>query len=71
MRDAAEPIPGRYSAAIAVMQEMHWSWSDLLAAPPDLLEEILHRRECIERWRAEREKLERSRRKTEASKHGR
>lgn len=69
MLDAPELIPGRYSAAIAIMQETGWSWPELMAAPADLVEEILHRMECIAHWRTEREKLERSRRKTEASRH--
>jgi hypothetical protein len=36
-------IPGRYPNEIAVMQEMGWSWSDLLDAPADLVDEILTR----------------------------
>lgn len=72
MLEAPELIPGRYSAAIAVMQEMRWGWQELMAAPGDLVEEILYRRERIEHWRTERERLERSRRKAkESAQHGR
>lgn len=71
MRDRAEPIPGRYSAAIAVMETMHWSWSDLCNAPADLVEEILHRMERTTHWRKERERLEASKRKAQEGKHGR
>jgi hypothetical protein len=71
MRDAREPIPGRYSGAIAVMQEMHWSWSDLNEAPADLVEEILHRQERIGYWTRERQRLETTKSENRRrSKHG-
>lgn len=59
MHDMAAPVPGRYSLAIAVMQEMRWSWSDLQTAPGDLVDEIVQRMASTARWRREREKMDR------------
>jgi hypothetical protein len=66
MQGAAVQMPGRYPGAIAVMQEMAWSWPDLCAAPHDLVEEILHRMERQAHWQREREKLDEARRKSKA-----
>lgn len=68
MQGRAVEIPGRYSGAIAVMQEMGWSWPDLCAAPVDLVEEVMHRMERTAHWQGEREKLDAAKRKAQ---HGR
>lgn len=59
MRDAALPMPGRYAAELAVMEEMSWSWRELGEAPADLVEEILVRRGARLHWERERAKLDR------------
>lgn len=56
MHDIPTAIPGRYSAEIAVMQEMRWSWPDLLAAPEDLVEEIYERVGARNHWQNEKRK---------------
>ena len=58
MRGQAVDMPGRYSAAIAIMQEMSWSWSELCAAPFDLVEEIAWRMDRRQHWQAERAKID-------------
>jgi hypothetical protein len=60
MRDAATPMPGRYSLELAVMDEMGWSWSELQAAPVDLVEEILQRRAARMHWERERARLDKA-----------
>ena len=71
MRGASVDMPGRYSGAIAVMQEMSWSWPDLCAAPADLVEEILHRMNMQMHWQHERDKLDEAKRRAQEAKHGR
>jgi hypothetical protein len=46
--------PGRYSFEIGVMKEMGWSWRDLCAAPPDLIDEIAHKAMVRSRFQDER-----------------
>ena len=50
MHDLAKPVPGRYAGMINVMEEMHWSWRDVMEAPADLVEEIGVRMEARGRW---------------------
>lgn len=54
--DLPQPDPGRYSAEIATMREMGWSWPDLCAAPPDLVEEIEFKRRVREHFAEKRRK---------------
>lgn len=66
MRDASVPMPGRYSAEIVVMQEMHWSWHDLCSAPADLVEELLTRREYRMKYEDLRKKRDEQRAENDA-----
>ena len=70
MQDASVAMPGRYANAIAVMQEMAWSWSDLCAAPADLVEEVIYRMDRQAHWQAERAKMDKAR-DAQRNKHGR
>lgn len=63
-------MPGRYPVAIAVMKEMSWSWSDLCAAPADLVEEVLHRMNRSEHWERERARMDKQR-EQQRNAHGR
>ena len=57
MLDLPSTDPGRYSVEILVMKEMGgWSWHDLCAAPPDLVEEIYHKAVTRDRMREEKRK---------------
>jgi hypothetical protein len=58
MHKAALVVPGRYSASIAVMKEMGWSWQDYDAAPADLVDEILTRMEAEGRWARTKRELD-------------
>lgn len=59
MRNAAVPMPGRYAVELAVIDETGWSWQELQAAPADLVEEMLERRQIRMRWERERARLDR------------
>lgn len=53
------PAAGRFAAEITIMQEMNWSWADLLDAPVLLVEEIAERVRARNHWmkvKAERDK---------------
>ena len=65
MHDIAEQIPGRYPVAIAVMQEMSWSWDDLANAPYDLVDEIVVRMNAEAQWRRERGKRDAQRQRAQ------
>ncbi len=41
--DGVVSAPSRYGALIGVMREMHWSWSDLMNTPADLVDEVIER----------------------------
>lgn len=58
MQDVGASVPGRYSAAIAVMKEMAWSWADLCNAPADLVDEIGTRMTAQAHWQERREKFD-------------
>jgi hypothetical protein len=58
MQDVSAPIPGRYAAAIGIMEAMHWSWSDLCNAPHDLIDEIAIRLSAKSTWQDRREKMD-------------
>lgn len=49
-------MPGQFGAEIAVMQEMAWSWPDLMAAPLDLVGEILERVRARSHWQRIKQK---------------
>ena len=49
---------GRYGFEIGVMKYMGWSWPDLQAAPPDVVEEIALRMQAENTWRRERQKMD-------------
>jgi hypothetical protein len=59
MQDQVTPLASRYGMEIAVMKEMTWSWSDLQAAPLDLVEELAVRLAEREKWTAKRQQLDR------------
>lgn len=58
MRKVATPMPGRYAVELAVIEETGWSWQELQAAPADLVEEILVRRDRRMHWESERNRLD-------------
>lgn len=51
--------PGRYWQQIAIMKEMHWSWSDLENSPADLVEEVLMHIISERRWESKRADMDR------------
>lgn len=51
----------RYEMEYAVMAEMHCSYTDVLAMPEDLIEEILVRREARLHWEAQKRELDKER----------
>jgi hypothetical protein len=48
------------------MKEMGWSWRDLCAAPPDLLDEIEHKMATRERFLAEKRRKDEQLQKAKA-----
>lgn len=62
-------VAGEFAGDIAVMQEMHWSWSDLLAAPINLVEEIAERIQARNHWQRVKSKQEEAKIRSK-SKHG-
>lgn len=58
MQNVSAPIPGRYAAAIGIMEAMQWSWDDLCNAPHDLIDEIAIRLSAKATWQTAREKLD-------------
>jgi len=46
----AATVNGRYGNAIAVMERMGWSWTELCTAPGDLVEELETRLAAEQRW---------------------
>lgn len=50
------PVQTRYGAEVTVMQEMHWSYESLLAAPADMVDEILEIVRAKRKWERERQK---------------
>ncbi len=58
-RGGVVSAPSRYGALIAVMRDMHWSWSDLMGAPADLVEEVIERIRAQAHWSAEKAELDR------------
>ena len=57
MQDASEATPTRYGILIAIMREYHWSWTDVLNAPADLIEELAFRIGAEMHWRDEKRKF--------------
>lgn len=57
MRGKALSVRTRYGGAIAIMQEMNWSWSEFLEAPHDLVEEIWIRLQARTHWQNEKDKF--------------
>lgn len=66
MLDLPASDPGRYSFEIGVMKEMGWSWQELCAAPPDLIDEIQHKMEVRNRFQSERRKKDEAMQKAKA-----
>lgn len=62
MHNGTSPAPTRYGVLISVMREFGWSWSDIMATPADLVEEV-----CT-RLQAELEFADEKRRRDEAMK---
>jgi hypothetical protein len=56
MHNGTAPAPTRYGILIAIMREYGWSWTDLLGAPADLVEEIAVRLESEREFTNERSK---------------
>jgi hypothetical protein len=56
MHNGTAPAPTRYGILIAIMREYGWSWTDLLDAPADLVEEIAVRLESEREFTNERSK---------------
>jgi hypothetical protein len=50
MQDASEATPTHYGILIAVMREYHWSWTDIVTAPADLIDEIATRLAAEYHW---------------------
>lgn len=48
------------------MREMHWSWRDLYAAPPDLVDEIYHKMTVRAQFQEERRKKDEAMQKAKA-----
>jgi hypothetical protein len=56
MHGGTSPAPTRYGILIAIMREYGWSWTDLMDAPADLVEEIAIRLESEREFTNERSK---------------
>ncbi len=54
-------MPGQFAAEIAVMQEMGWSWPALMAAPIDLVAEIMERVRARSHWQRVKQKQDEAR----------
>lgn len=63
MQGLRVPLPGRYVSEIAVMREMGWSWPELMAAPADLVEQLLEERAARSHWEGEKAKIDASKAK--------
>lgn len=61
MHDARYEVQTRYGVEIAVMQEMNWSYEDLLVTPMELIEEVIERMNARQRWERERRKRDEAR----------
>lgn len=61
MHDAVWKAQTRYGVEIAVMQEMDWSYNDLMATPMELVEEVIERMSARQRWERERRKRDEAR----------
>lgn len=61
MHDARYEVQTRYGVEIAVMQEMNWSYEDLMATPMELVEEVIERMNARQRWERERRKRDEAR----------
>lgn len=60
MQGVGQPLQLRYGPEVTVMQEMGWSWPDLLAAPHDLVEELTARLDARQHWQRERDKRDKA-----------
>lgn len=58
MHGARPVYPGAFASEIVIMQEMGWSWGELMATPYPVVLEIAQRIEAENRWRAEKRKLD-------------
>ncbi len=59
-RGGVVSAPSRYGALIGVMRDMHWSWGDLMAAPADLVEEVIERTRAQAHWSAQKADFDRT-----------
>jgi len=55
------PIGGRYPVEISVMQEMGWSYAELLATPADMVDEIVVRMNAQSRAERQRQLMQQQR----------
>lgn len=62
MQDASEATPTHYGIILHIMREYHWSWTDIVNAPADLIQEIAIRLEAEYHWREARRKQDEDRR---------
>lgn len=69
MHGQTPALESRYGAALAVMQEMHWSWPDLIAAPFDLVQEIEARLAARQHWESLKAKQDKARAQAQAGQH--
>ena len=61
---------GRFAAEIAIMQEMTWSWPDLMAAPSSLVAEIAERVTARNHWQRIKSKQDDAKARSKSKKHG-
>lgn len=65
MHGIVPELSTRYDVEIAVMKEMHWSFSDYSQAPEDLIEEIILRLSADNSWERKKREIDEARRKAE------
>jgi hypothetical protein len=58
MQDRPGPDPGAYGGEIAIMRAMGWSWTELQAAPCDLVDELRVRLAAEAHWTEQRRRLD-------------
>ena len=60
MHGAAMKDDTPYAVERAVMEDMHWSWSDLQNAPADLVDTIIESIAAERHWQQQRQKMDRA-----------
>jgi hypothetical protein len=67
MHGIVPKLSTRYDVEIAVMKEMHWSFSDYNQAPEDLIEEIMTRVSADAKWEHEKRKRDKAKQESSAA----